>query len=54
MVITAVLAAATGSEVALRGTKLQTGLGRVLGVWAAVYVACLYFLIRYGEMGRWH
>jgi hypothetical protein len=45
------LAAMTASEMALRGTKLQTGLARVLVVWAAVWLAGLYPLLRYGDVG---
>ena len=41
----ALLAAAVGSELVLRGTKLQTGLGRVLVVWGGVYLAVLYPLV---------
>jgi hypothetical protein len=51
IVAAALLAVMAGSEVALRGTKLQTGLGRVLVVWSAGYVALIYFLVRYGETG---
>jgi hypothetical protein len=38
MVAAALVIAAIGSELALQGTKLQTGLGRVLVVWAGVYL----------------
>lgn len=43
-VLIALLCAFAGSELALHGTKLQTGLTRVLAVWAAVYAALLAFL----------
>lgn len=46
-----VLAALVGSELALRGTKLQTGLSRVLVVWAFVWAFTLYPLFRYGGIG---
>ncbi len=44
-VLAALLIALIGSELALRGTKLQTGLGRVLIVWAAVYLGTLIALL---------
>jgi hypothetical protein len=37
-----ILAAMVGSELALHGTKLQTGLSRVIVVWGLVYLAALY------------
>lgn len=43
-VLVALLGAFAGSELALRGTKLQTGLARVLVVWAVVYIALLAYL----------
>jgi hypothetical protein len=51
MVAGALLAAMAGSELALRGTKLQTGLSRILVVWAAVWAAALYPVFRYGDVG---
>jgi hypothetical protein len=39
LVAAALLAAMIGSELALRGTKLQTGLGRVLVAWTVVWAA---------------
>jgi hypothetical protein len=51
LVLGALLAAAVASELALRGTKLQTGLGRVLIAWAAVYLAVLYPMFAYGDTG---
>jgi hypothetical protein len=44
------LAALAGSELVLRGTKLQTGLARVLCVWAAVYLGALYWLFTGGRL----
>jgi hypothetical protein len=44
IVVAALLLAAIGSELALRGTKLQTGLGRVLVVWAGVYLPAIFTL----------
>jgi hypothetical protein len=41
IVATALLATIVGSELALSGTKLQTGLLRVLVVWGGVYVATM-------------
>ena len=43
-VLIALFAALAGSELALRGAKLQTGLARVLGVWAIVYAGLLAYL----------
>jgi hypothetical protein len=52
LIIAAVLVVALiGSELALRGTKLQTGLGRVLLVWAGVYLVAVYPLSHYGKIG---
>lgn len=45
IVLIALLVAAIGSELALRGTKLQTGLTRVMFVWAGVYVPAVVFLV---------
>ena len=41
----ALVAAGVGSEMVLRGTKLQTGLARVVLVWALVYGAAMSVLI---------
>jgi hypothetical protein len=49
-VLVALAAAMAGSEIALRGTKLQTGLARVLVVWAAVYVLAVYRLANDGNV----
>jgi hypothetical protein len=38
------------SEFALRGTKLQTGLGRILVVWTLVYLVVVYPLWLFGEV----
>jgi hypothetical protein len=46
----ALLLVMTASELALRGTKLQTGLGRILVVWTLVYLAVAYPLWRFGEV----
>jgi hypothetical protein len=45
IVATALLVAAIGSELAVRGIKLQTGLGRVLVVWAGVYLPAVAALM---------
>lgn len=50
-VFVALAVAFAGSELALRGTKLQTGLSRVLAVWAAVYAGLLGYLIAWGTAG---
>ncbi|MDB4989414.1 MAG: hypothetical protein JWN04_4592 [Myxococcaceae bacterium] len=47
----ALLAAMVASECALHGTKLQTGLSRVLVVWAIVYLPLVYLLYRDGAVG---
>jgi hypothetical protein len=46
--LVAVMAA---SEFALNGTKLQTGLSRVLVVWAVVYLALAFVLRHYDSVG---
>lgn len=46
LVIAPLLAVIVGSELALRGTKLQTGLGRVVLVWAGVFVVSVGLLAR--------
>jgi hypothetical protein len=51
LVAAALLAAMIGSELALRGTKLQTGLGRVLVAWTVVWAAALYPLLHSGAIG---
>lgn len=43
-VLVALLSVFAGSELVLRRTKLQTGLARVLAVWATVYIALLAYL----------
>jgi hypothetical protein len=50
IVAAALLIAAMGSELALRGTKLQTGLGRVLAVWAGVYLPTIALLVIGGSI----
>ena len=39
------IAAIAGSELALHGTKLQTGLARVLTAWGSVYAVSMYWLL---------
>jgi len=51
IVALALLAAAIASELALSGTKLQTGLGRVLVAWGSVYLAALYPVLFHGGIG---
>jgi hypothetical protein len=46
----ALLAVIVGSELALRGTKLQTGLLRVLVVWALVYLGAVSWLVARGDL----
>jgi hypothetical protein len=41
----ALLVVAIGSELALRGIKLQTGLARVLAVWAGIYLPAIAALL---------
>jgi hypothetical protein len=48
IIIAALLVVAVGSEVALRGTKLQTGLIRVMAVWAGVYLPVAIILLVVG------
>jgi hypothetical protein len=47
----ALLIVMAGCELALGGTKLQTGLTRALAVWAVVYLLALFPLFRYGGTG---
>jgi hypothetical protein len=47
----ALVLAMIGSELALGGTKLQTGLSRVVMVWGLVYLLALYPSFRYGGTG---
>jgi hypothetical protein len=51
IVLLLLLATMVGSELVLRGTKLQTGLGRVLVVWATVFLVGVWPVFRYGETG---
>ena len=51
LVLAALLVVMTLSELALRGTKLQTGLGRVLVVWTLVYLVSVYPVFSYGGTG---
>jgi hypothetical protein len=47
----ALLVAAAISEFVLHGTKLQTGLARVLIVWIAVYVSAIAWFGRHATVG---
>ena len=47
----ALLAVMVASELVLGQTKLQTGLARVLAMWTAVYLAAIYFVVQYGNVG---
>jgi hypothetical protein len=51
MVAVALLFAMAGSRLVLHGARVQTSLGRILGVWAAVWAAALYPVSRYGGIG---
>jgi len=51
MMAGALLLVMIASELALRETKLQTGLGRVLVVWALLYLFAVYPLFHYGDIG---
>jgi hypothetical protein len=47
----ALVVAMIGSELALRGTKLQTGLSSVVVVWGLIYLVALYPTQHYGGTG---
>ncbi len=51
MVSVALLAVMGASELAPRGVKLQTGLSRILGVWALVWGLAVYPVLRWGDIG---
>src|ERR1700733_9243702 len=51
LVLAFLFAAMAGSEFALGGTKLQTGLARVLVVWGGAYLLGVFPLVRYGDIG---
>jgi hypothetical protein len=51
MLAAAVVAVMVASELALGGTKLQTGLSRALAAWALVYLPTVYLLAVYGGVG---
>ncbi len=51
IVVAALLAVMVLSELALRGTKLQTGLSRVLVVWAGVYLPAIGLLVFHERWG---
>lgn len=46
VVAAGVLAAAIGSEIALRGRKLQTALASILAIWIALFAAAAAWLFR--------
>jgi hypothetical protein len=47
----ALLVVLIGSELALGGIKLQTGLSRALAAWTLVYLISVYPLSRFGDIG---
>jgi hypothetical protein len=49
VVAVSVLVAMAGSELVLRGAKLQTGLTRVLALWAVVYLIAIVWFVRAGD-----
>ena len=51
IVATALISAFLLSEIALRRTKLQTGLARVLVVFVLVYIVSLWVLLRFTQTG---
>ena len=51
IVIAALVIVMAGCELALGGTKLQTGLNRALAVWTGVYLVVVFPLFRYGDTG---
>ena len=51
IVAAALVLVMVASEVVLGGTKLQTGLSRVLVVWAVIYLPACYLLFRHGDIG---
>lgn len=51
MLAAALLVVLLASELALGGTKLQTGLSRALAAWALVYLPTVYLLARHGGVG---
>jgi hypothetical protein len=51
IVLFALCTVMVASELFLRGSKLQTGLSRVLVVWAVVWGAAVYPALRYGDIG---
>jgi hypothetical protein len=50
IVAASLLAVAVASELALRGTKLQTGLGRILVVWVVIYLPAAVALVITGDV----
>lgn len=51
LVLAALFAVMVLSELVLGKTKLQTGLSRILGAWTLVYLAAIYFVVYYGNVG---
>ncbi len=51
LVLGALIAVMVGSELALKGTKLQTGLSRVIVVWGLMFLLATYPVWRFGGTG---
>ena len=51
IVLGALIVVLVASELVLGGTKLQTGLSRVLVAWTLVYLPACYLLLRHGDTG---
>lgn len=51
LVLAALLVVMVLSELVLGQTKLQTGLSRILVAWTLVYLAAIYFVVQYGNVG---
>ncbi|HEU5072549.1 MAG TPA: hypothetical protein VFU02_00210 [Polyangiaceae bacterium] len=51
LVLGALVAVMVLSELVLGHTKLQTGLARILVAWTIVYLAVIYFVVQYGNVG---
>jgi len=51
LVLGALFAVMVLSELVLGNTKLQTGLSRILVAWTLVYLAAIYFVVHYGNVG---
>ena len=50
IVALALVSAAAASEIALGGTKLQTGLARVLVAWGLVYLVAIWWVLTTGQV----